>query len=89
MVHMSKIVTAMETLELKDTDIRPYALGMHACVGKEYVQFTSDLALLGKVEVYFQDILNIMRSSLRDISKKSLKRYSEVPKDVWLLEDPA
>ena len=52
MVHMPKIISAMDTLELKESEVRPYALGMHACVGKEYVKFTSDLALMGKVEVY-------------------------------------
>jgi hypothetical protein len=62
---------------------------MHACVGKEYVAFTDDLSLMGKVEVYFQDIIDIMRKSLKDISKKSLKRFGEVTKETWLLEDPA
>jgi dynein heavy chain len=89
MVHMPKIISAMDTLELKESEVRPYALGMHACVGKEYVEFTSSLALMGKVEVYFQDIIDIMRSTLRDISKKSLKKFSEVSKEAWLVEDPA
>lgn len=44
---------------------------------------------MGKVEIYFQDILDAMRGSLRDIAKKSLKRYAEVTKETWLLEDPA
>lgn len=89
MVHMPKIISAMDTLELKESEVRPYALGMHACVGKEYVKFTSDLALMGKVEVYLQDIIDIMRSSLRDISKRSLKKFSEITKEEWLLQDPA
>jgi len=89
MVHMPKIISAMDTLELKESEVRPYALGMHASVGKEYVQFTSDLALMGKVEVYLQDIIDIMRNSLRDISKQSLKKFTEVPKEQWLMEDPA
>jgi dynein heavy chain len=89
MVHMPKIISAMDTIELKESEVKPYALGMHACVGKEYVKFTNDLALMGKVEIYLQDIINIMRSSLKDISKKSLKRFGEVAKEQWLLEDPA
>ena len=89
MVHMPKIISAVDTLELKESGVRPYALGMHACVGKEYVQFTSDLSLMGKVEVYFQDIIDIMRNSIRDISKKSLKKFGEITKEQWLLEDPA
>jgi dynein heavy chain len=89
MEHMPKIISAMDTIELKSSDVRPYALGMHACVGKEYVKFTSDLALMGKVEVYLQDIIDIMRNTLRDIAKSSLKKFAETPKEEWLLMDPA
>jgi len=34
---------------------------MVASVGVEYVQFTQEIALMGKVEIYFQDIIDIMR----------------------------
>jgi hypothetical protein len=44
---------------------------------------------MGKVEIYFQDIIDVMRSSLREISKKSLKKFAEVSKETWLMEDPA
>jgi dynein heavy chain len=81
MIHMPKIISAMDTLELKESEVRPYALGMHASVGKEYVAFTADLALMGKVEVYLQDIIDLMRNSLRDISKRSLKKFTEIPKE--------
>jgi dynein heavy chain len=40
MCHMPKIISAMETLELIDEGVRPFAKGMHACVGTEYVEFT-------------------------------------------------
>jgi len=89
MVHMPKIISAMDTLELLEEGVRPFAKGMHACVGKEYVEFTTDLKLMGKVEVYMQDILDTMRSSLRDISVKSLKKASEVDKGEWIAQDPA
>jgi dynein heavy chain len=89
MEHMPKIISAMDTIELKSSEVRPYAIGMHAGVGKEYVKFTQEKALMGKVEVYLQDIIDTMRNTLRDTSKKSLKRFSEVPKETWLLEDPA
>jgi len=62
---------------------------MKACVGVETVEFTSELQLLGKVECYLQDVLNLMRSSLRDISKISLKKFSELPKADWIKNDPA
>lgn len=89
MCHMPKIISAMETLELLEEGVRPFAKGMHACVGKEYVEFTSELKLLGKVEIYLQDVINIMRSSLKDIAVKSLKKFSEIDKEQWLIQDPA
>jgi len=89
MVHMPKIISALDTLELREEGVRPFALGMHACVGKEYVKFSEDLKLLGKVEVYLQDVINTMRSSLKEISRKSLKMFSEVTKEEWLVQDPA
>jgi len=89
MCHMPKIISAMETLELLEEGVRPFAKGMHSCVGKEYVEFTSELKLLGKVEIYLQDVLNCMRSSLKDISVKSLKKFTEIDKESWLIQDPA
>lgn len=89
MCHMPKIISAMETLELLEEGVRPFAKGMHSCVGKEYVEFTSELKLLGKVEIYLQDVLNIMRNSLKDIAVKSLKKYTEIDKESWLIQDPA
>jgi dynein heavy chain len=89
MVHMPKIISAMDTLDLKEEGVRPFAKGMHACVGKEYVEFTEPLKLMGKVECYLQDIINTMRKSLSDISKKSLKTFSEIDKESWLVMDPA
>jgi dynein heavy chain len=62
---------------------------MHAGVGKEYVKFTEEKPLMGKVEVYLQDIIDTMRNSLRDIARGSLKAYGNTPKEQWLLMDPA
>jgi dynein heavy chain len=89
MVHMPKIISAVETLELLEEGVRPFAKGMHACVGKEYVEFTTECKLLGKVECYMQDILDVMRSSLRDISVKSLSKFNEIDKETWIYQDPA
>ena len=89
MVHMPKIISAMDTLELLEEGVRPFAKGMHACVGKEYVQFTVDLKLVGKVEGYLQEVINTMRISLKEISKKSLKKFTEIDKETWINQDPA
>lgn len=89
MVHMPKIISALETLELLEEGVRPFAKGMHSCVGVEYVPFTVECKLLGKVEVYLQQVLNAMRDSLKDIAMKSLKSYAEIDKESWIVQDPA
>jgi dynein heavy chain len=91
MIHMPKIISAMDTLTLKaqSHSERPFALSMTACVGVETVEFTSDLQLLGKVESYLQDVLDIMRSSLKDIARESLKQFEILDKEAWLMRDPA
>lgn len=89
MCHMPKIISAMEDLELLEEGVRPFAKGMNACVGKEYVEFTTELKLMGKVENYLQDVIDTMRGSLKDISMKSLKKFSEIDKESWLVQDPA
>jgi len=80
MKHMPKIISAMDTLELVKEGVRPFVKGMHACVGKEYVEFTRELKLLGKVEGYMQDILDVMRGSLKDLSVSALKKFHEMDK---------
>jgi len=58
MRFMSKIFQAIENLELKDSgDQRPIAVGMHTNVGIEYIEFTSPLKLIGKVENYINRLL--------------------------------
>jgi dynein heavy chain len=62
---------------------------MHTNVGVEYVEFTSDLKLMGKVENYMQQVIDTMRSSLRDTGVESLGRLYTHGKAKWLTMDPA
>jgi dynein heavy chain len=90
MKFMSKIFQAIENLELKESGSdRPVAVGMHTNVGIEYVEFTSPLKLLGKVENYMQEIINAMKLSLKEIAGASLIRLAKLGKDEWLKADPA
>jgi len=90
MKFMSKIFQAIENLELKEGgDQRPIAVGMHTNVGVEYVEFSAPLKLMGKVENYMQEVINSMKSSLRDIAGASLKRLAQLGKAKWLTMDPA
>jgi dynein heavy chain len=89
MVHMTKIISAVDTLTLLEEGVRPFAKGMQSCVGVEYVEFTMECKLLGKVEVYMHMILDTMRGSLKQIAMASLKKYAEIDKESWIVMDPA
>jgi len=90
MKHMPKIISAIDTLQLDESGSKPYAKGMKSCVGIEQVDFTRDLPLEGKVERYLQDVIDVMRGSLKDIGQKALKAFYEVTeKKEWLEQFPA
>jgi dynein heavy chain, axonemal len=89
MRFMSKIFQAIENLELKEAGERPTAHGMHTNVGVEYVEWTSPLKLMGKVENYMQEVINSMRNSLKEVASESLKRLHQHGKEKWLTMDPA
>lgn len=89
MVHMPKIISAIDTLNLGETPNQVFAKGITSCVGTEYTDFTQELLLTGKVERYLQDVIDTMRTSLKEIGKKSLKAYFEMEKKPWLEEFPA
>ena len=94
MQHMSKCFQAIEKLQLDNENpppnVRPKAEGMHSCVGKEYVKFSSDLPLEGKVEQYMTDIIQKMRSELRGILHNSVKAYNNPKKrHEWLFDWPS
>lgn len=91
MVHMPKIFQAIDNLELKEAggEERPSAMGIKSSVGVEYVEFTEPLKLERKVENYLQDVIDRMRSSIKNIAADSLKRFAKKEKKDWLEDDPA
>jgi dynein heavy chain len=89
MKHMSKIFGAIKTLELIEEGVRPAVVGMEACVGKEFVKFTRELKLLGKVEVYLQWVIDVMRGSLKDITLEKFKLMGNEDKLQWITNSPS
>ncbi len=88
-VHMPKIFQSIDRLELKEQQGKFDATSMVSCVGVETVPFTKPLRLMGKVENYLDDVINTMRSTLKDIGRDSLTRFKQLPKQEWLMQDPA
>jgi dynein heavy chain len=89
MKHMPKIINAMKSLELIEEGARPNVQGMHSCIGVEYVKFTRELKLLGKVEIYMQWIIDNMRGSLKDLCVENLKKMSQGDKFTWIQNTPS
>ena len=77
--YMSKVVQAADKLEMKEGESgqRPTIISMNTCVGKEKVTFVSDpkAKLEGKVEIYLQDILDIVLKTMKEGAKKTFKEY--------------
>jgi dynein heavy chain len=90
-----KFFIAIERFELDypdGEDKRPVAIGMHACVGREYVNFPEPLELRGKVEIYLDNCIEAFREALRHYVKQDLKAYKEnvcehdgIRRGQWLL----
>jgi dynein heavy chain len=89
MVHMPKIFQAIETLELKEEGVRPCAIGMYTNVGVEYVPWNTPLKLMGKVETYMQDVIDNMRSSLKDAASELFKQLATKEKFLWIKDGVA
>ena len=70
---MPKIFQAIDNLDLNESGDRPSAIGMKAVVGEEYVKLTQPLKLVGKVEVYLQDMIGAMQQTLRESATASFK----------------
>ena len=82
--HMSKIFQAIDRLDLIPDGDRPIAKTMITCVGTEKVEFTKPLKLVGKVERYLDDIINLMRGTLREITKSSIQAKVSMKREDWI-----
>jgi len=89
MPHMPKIFQAIETLKLNEGAARPTAVGMESCVGLETVEFTEPLKLDGKVEIYLQDVIDTMRTTLRVTSGRANASSPNHARTEWLKMYPS
>ncbi|CAK9103509.1 Dynein alpha chain [Durusdinium trenchii] len=78
--HFPKFFNAIEKYDLEFPDgptSRPYASGLHAAIGKEYVPFFEALHLVGKVEMYLERCIETFRTTLRHFALNDLRSYAE------------
>ena len=87
MGHVSKVFLAVDTFNLKETQGKSFSVeGWTSCVGVEDVLLEKPLPLKGKVENYFQDILDAQRESLRVKCDHSLNRFPSQSRIDWIMQ---
>jgi dynein heavy chain len=91
MHHTPKVYLQSKTFVLSEGDDvdpetgRPYAIGWRANVGKEDVPFEPRVALVGKVEIYMQTLLDAQKLALFKCLQRSLVRYGELDRKDWVM----
>jgi dynein heavy chain len=88
-VHVPKIYLATKTMTLvhtsDDPHDRPTITHMTAGVGVEHSEMEPHTKLDGKIEFYLEDILQAQRHTLFEHTKRSIKRYLDLPRVDWLM----
>ncbi|XP_037811861.1 dynein beta chain, ciliary, partial [Lucilia sericata] len=87
--HFIKLFDSILRLAYESTTKK--ALGMFSKENDEYVHFTSPQGVLcsGRVEIWLNDLINEMRSTLHELFKRALNVYLEKTRDKWLNDWPA
>ena len=64
--YMNKVVQAANKLQFKEgaSEARPFITKMSSNVGTETLEFCKEIQLVGKVENYLGDVLNLIRETL-------------------------
>jgi len=91
MVHMSKIIAAVGTMTLKEGNTpndRPCAIDIDSCVGQERFILAKPLPLVGRVEIYLQDVIVAIAEALRQILVSSNKEYAVMKRTDWARKVP-
>ena len=89
MTHLSKVFQAIDRLILEDSGSKTIGKGVISCVGVESCDWTSPLALEGKVEQYMNGIIDKMRSELKTVLFSSVKAYPSKPRTQWQFDWPS
>jgi hypothetical protein len=89
MTHLSKVFQAIDRLLLNDAGGRLAGTGMVSCVGVETCDWSSPLALEGKVEQYMNAIIDKMRAELKNVLHDSVKAYPSKPRTKWQFDWPS
>lgn len=86
--HMSKIFQSISKFNMEESGDRPTITEIKSCVGIEQVTL-QPLKLVGKVEVYLQDVIDQIKLTLKAIAQDSIKAQKTMERKEWIRKDPA
>eukprot|EP00826_Nyctotherus_ovalis_P029400 TRINITY_DN23229_c0_g1_i1.p1 TRINITY_DN23229_c0_g1~~TRINITY_DN23229_c0_g1_i1.p1 ORF type:complete len:305 (-),score=109.85 TRINITY_DN23229_c0_g1_i1:45-959(-) len=86
-----KIFRGVKSIDMKENEgERPIALKMNSNEDgvQESVKFVEDMRLMGKVEKYLSDLIDLMRRTLRNMAKKSVERHEMTELSLIHISEP-
>ncbi|XP_022909837.1 dynein beta chain, ciliary-like [Onthophagus taurus] len=84
--HLTKLFDNLAKLVFVDAK---RAKGMISKENEEYVEFPSFCDCSGKVEVWLNRVIDIMRATLHKSFGEAIVTYDEKPREVWIFDYPA
>ncbi len=86
--HTPKVYLCASTFNLAEKDTpegRPIATQLVAGVGKEVTDLAPPVPLEGKVEQYMEKLIDVIKVTLFEAVKRSIKKYHEMDRVRWLM----
>lgn len=89
--HLTKLFDSLAKLKFEKDGSRysKKAFGMISKENEEHVQFSEICDCSGKVEVWLNRVIDIMRKTLKACFAEAISTYDEKPREVWIYDYPA
>lgn len=90
--HLTKLFDSLAKLKFEKEGGGRYtkkAFGMISKENEEHVQFSEVCDCGGKVEVWLNRVIDIMRKTLKASFAEAISTYDEKPREVWIYDYPA
>lgn len=84
--HLTKLFDSMAKLKWEAPKV---ASQMISKENDEHVNFSGHLECVGKVEVWLNKLIDIMRKTLHNLFGEAVVTYEDKPRDQWIFDFPA
>jgi dynein heavy chain len=89
--HLTKLFDSLARLKFEKEGGKnsKRAYGMISKENEEHVQFSQICDCTGKVEVWLNRVIDVMRKTLQSCFAEAISTYDEKPREVWIYDYPA